>query len=527
MIARVLLMALLSTEPPAREALAPCEEWVSLHRINDETLLRHPYWGGWFAGASYRQDRMGGPFGMERSFDAVHELPGKAPRFRAPLSLPPPLTGELSMTLSPSVRKRKGFACIPVSFDTDPDWTKLLGLMMEDPPLRLRARVKNAGVSVLDVTWEARELRYNEDEPQGRRILEVPEPPPPGSSYRAGIRILLGPARDAIALLERPDDDSLDADVEFVDSLLRLGFSWEKLLQVPPPEQVSPAWRLLVLRLIGGDLNNPLDPRDPKRAERARRLEGLARVKVAADAEPLWGPLRRAWVARLRPPSRPGPSIGQAELRIVPGGKEGTGGSVEEVWLDGRRILCPGCSEPAFRGVNTRTVEVPPERAVRLWMRWKDMDGVHESEDWVPLLPGHRYQLRHTRYFHSASEQGTTIAIEPELGARGEKPACVTVEAEARAAPGLGWADLSMAQEPEAPPPRVRPVTFGTLQPVSREQWLGILPARGGSALTDRLWRLQPVRYLHAGTYRFLLERDGDVRLRFSPEVADCKPASR
>jgi hypothetical protein len=534
-LAGILLMAILSAEPPKEDTRASCDEQMAVGEFEEESLLSHPYWREWVAGAYYHHNSMGlYDEGMQLSFVVVNELPATPPRFRAPLALPPPLTGELTMTLPAPVRKREGLACTRITLYTDPDRPKLRRLMMEEPALEFRAQVWNAGLPVLDVTWEGNELIYSEEDPGGRRILAVPHPPTPATGYQDGIRILLGDARHATVLLERPPaasnsdeaSDFANAREDLLSSLEKLGLSWEKLLQTRPPERVSSAWRQLVLELISHDLSGTLDPSDPALAEKARRLEGLTAIKVDARAEPLWHPLLRAWVARLRPPaSKPRPPLGQVELSIVPSEKHRTNGNIEEVWLDGRRILCPACPDPAFQGITTRAVDVPPERAARLWMRWKNVDGVHESEDWVPLLPGTRYHLRYAWFFRSASEQGGTVHLEPQSSARGEQPACLTVEAESQAAPGLGWADIRSTFGAEVALPRVRATPFGTLQPVAPGQILAILPARGDTVLTYGLWTLLPVRYLHAGTYRFMLERDGAVRLRFSPERADCKPA--
>lgn len=529
MLASVVLMTLLSTAPPTEAPLARCEELSTFEKLEEESLLTHPFWRGWFSGAGLQDPTVSSDMeGLRQSFVAVHELPAASPRFRAPLALPPPLTGELTVTLTPSVRKREGLACISVSLTTDPDRPKVRSMVMEEPPLQIRAQVKNAGLRVLDVTWEARELTYSEDEPQGRKVLTIPHPPVAGSGYQDNIRVLLGDARDATALFESPTDDSLQVHGDLLESLIKLGVTWEKVLRSPPPEQVSRAWRQLLLELIRVDLGGPLDPRDSRRAEKARKLEALARLPVDVSAEPLWGPLVRAWLARLRPPPAPRAPMGRAELSIMPAaGKSRTGGSIVEVWLDDRRILCPGCAEPAWKGVTTVAVDVPSERAVRLWMRWKDHDGVHESEEWVSLLPDTRYRLSYAWSFRSASEQGGRVSIVPESGARGEQPACVTIDTAGKAAPGLGWADVHGVSSLDAPLPRVQPVAFGTFQPASPEQTLAVLPARGDTTLTYKLWTMLPVRYLHSGNYRFMLEPDGAVRLRFTPEVGDCKPMSR
>ena len=531
MLARVLLMTLLATEPPSEEPLAHCEDLSELRVFDEDSVLRHPYWRGWFAGAR----RTDGTWNsQDESFTLVHALPGRAPRFRAPLALPPPLTGEVTMRLSPAVRKRKGRVCTSVGLSMDSDGSTLRQLAMdENPPLELHARVMNAGQPVLDVTWEARELLYSEDYPPGARILSVSSPPTARSGGQSSTRILLGGASEATALIERrsglstvaEDSDFGPVRGEFISSLLELGLTWEKVLRSRPPERVSPAWRQLLLELIAVDLNAPPHPGEPRRAEWARRLEALGAVKVDSGAEPLWEPLRRAWLARLRPPAPSGPAIGQAELSIAPVRKGLPPDGLEEVWLDGRRILCPGCSQAAFKGVTTRTVDVPPERAVRLWMRWRDRFGASEREDWVPLLPGGRYQLRYDYYFNSASDQGTTVTVIPESGARGTQPACVTVDAEAGAAPGLGWSVRPAWRSPEPPP--VSRVSFGTLQPAVADQTLAIVPAQGDMERTYGLWPLPLVQYLHAGTYRFVLEKDGDVRLRFSPDVGECGSVTR
>ena len=83
-------------------------------------------------------------------------------------------------------------------------------------------------------------------------------------------------------------------------------------------------------------------------AHEITKVSGITVAVVDTGVEPLWEPLRRAWAARLRPPPRPGPSIGQAELSIVPAGKERMEGSVEEVWLDDRRILYKNSSARAL-----------------------------------------------------------------------------------------------------------------------------------------------------------------------------------
>lgn len=537
MLTGVLLMAILSAEPPSEDTRASCADYVSMEEFEDESLSSHPFWREWISGAYYHRLSQGlDGDGMEHAFIVTHEVPQKPPRFRAPLALPPPLTGELTVTLAAPVRKREGLACTRLTVHTDPDSSKLLRLMMEEPPLEFRAQLWNAGLPVLDVTWEGRELIFSAEEPDGRQILAVPHPPDPRSGDQDGIRILLGDSRQATALLERPPaassgeaaDDFAHAHDDLSSSLSKLGLSWEKLVKSRPPERVSAAWRQLFLELISGELSNPVDPRDPALAQKARGLEALSAIKVDARSEPLWHPMRRALIARLRPPAaRPVPALGQVELSIVPTEKNPTNGLLEEVWLDGRRILCPACPEPGFQGVTTRAVEVSPERAGRLWLRWRDMDGSRESEEWVPLLPGTRYQLRYGWYFRSASEQGGGVLIEPQSAARGEQPACITVEARDQAAPGLGWADIRSTIGAEVSLPRVRATAFGTLQPASREDILAILPARGDTALTQGLWTLLPVRYLHAGVYRFRLEQDGTVRLLFNPAPADCKPARR
>lgn len=537
MLTRILLLAILSAEPPREDTRASCDEPIAVEAFEEESLLRHPFWKEWVAGAYSTRDSVSlGDDEVRLSFVVVHELPATPPRFRAPLALPPPLTGELTVTLPAPVRKREGLACTRISLTTAPDRPKLRLLRMEEPSLELRAQVWNAGLPVLDVTWESNELIYSEEEPGGRRILAVQHPPAPKSGYQDGFRILLGDASHATALLERPPASSssheaydfASAHDDLRSSLRKLGLSWDKVLRARPPERVPGAWRQLILELISKDLGNPLDPRDPALAEKARRLEGLAAIKVDAKAEPLWHPLLRAWAARLRPPaSKPRAPVGQVELSIVPPDKHDTDGTIEEVWLDGRRILCPACPDPAFQEVTTRAVDVPPERAARLWLRWKNRRGVYESKEWVPLIPGTRYQLRYGWVFRSAIEQGEAVQVEPQSAARGEQPACLTVEAESQAAPGLGWADIRSTFEADEALPRVRAIAFGTLQPASPGEILAILPARGDTALTYGLWTLLPVRYLHAGTYRFMLERDGTVRLRFSPERADCKPVSR
>lgn len=521
MLAHVLLMTLLSATPPEKEPPSACAGPVSEEELEEESLLTHPYWKEWLTEVRVKSvEGSGSREELELSFTAVHPRSDAPPRFRAPLALPPPLTGALTVTFAPSARKREGDTCIQMSLTTDPDRQVLRELTMENAPLRFRASVKNAGLPLLDVTWEGQELTYREEAAHGQKALFIPSPPTAQSGLRDRLQVLLGDARAFTQVFESQDEHGMA-----LLSLTEFGLTWEKLLRSSPPARVSRDWRQLVLELIHKDLAGPLDPRDTRRAERVRMLEPLLPLQVDASAEPLWGPLLRAWAARLRPPSRPRASIGQAALSLVPAaGGNGTNGSIDEVWVDGRRILCPGCSEPTLKGVTTAMLDVPPERAVRLWVRWKNMDGFQESEEWMPLLPGTRYRLRYAWLFRSASDQKGRIDIEPESGARGEQPACVTIEASAQVAPGLGWAELRNAYESEVGPPSgARLVAFGASLPAtSKKHRLAIFPVRGATELTRDLWTMLPVHYVHAGSYRLVLEKDGTVRLRFSPEAVDC-----